>query len=97
VDEDAGICQLFPRIQNLSIICLGEDQPEEQVNEKTWNSAGDQGNEKSKPEPECADPKKFRQAAANTGDEAVMPGPAEWGTSSSHRNLFKRVISYTYD
>jgi hypothetical protein len=56
---------------------LGKDQPQEQVGHQSGYTAGDQGDQEGQPEPENADPKELGQAAAHTGDDAVIPGAAQ--------------------
>jgi hypothetical protein len=48
-----------------------DDDPGNQVNQKTWDSAWDQGDEKGQAEPEWAEPKEFAKASANTRKDPV--------------------------
>jgi hypothetical protein len=79
-----------------SIIRPGDDQPEKHVGEETGDATGEEGNEKSQPEPESAYAVKFRQAAANTGNDTVTLGAAKWTACSCIHRVFSNHQYYQY-
>jgi hypothetical protein len=51
-----------------------DDQPENQVKQQAWHTAGYEGNQESQPDPKSVDTKEICQSAANSQEDTVSPG-----------------------
>jgi hypothetical protein len=81
-----------------SITRPGEDQPEQQVESQSGDAARDQRDQKGQPEPKGADPKELGQAAANAGNDAVVPGTAQGFVLGGciHKIFSVLCVTHTY-
>ena len=62
-----------------------DNDPQDRIDQDPGDAAGQQGQDQSQPEPECADPEELAQSAAYAGNNPIMFGaPQRSGCLITH-------------
>ena len=60
-----------PYFEILSRLFAGDDQPQQEVDQNSRDAARDKGDDKRKPEPECAYPEELRQPTTHAHKNTI--------------------------